>query len=126
MKKILALVMVLAMVAYITDFFIIAFRIMLPVFGAIMITNCVLGIMAKVAPQMHMFSIGVQLKIILGFIVLYLTVILLPEVADFIFVQMRKNMLILASWTTWMPSQPILRTMNWKKRSGSLLGSIDA
>lgn len=83
--------LMLAMVAYITDFFIIAFRIMLPVFGAIMITNCILGIMAKVAPQMHMFSIGVQLKIILGFIVLYLTVILLPEVADFIFVQMRKN-----------------------------------
>ena len=82
----------LAMVAYITDFFIIAFRIMLPVFGAIMITNCVLGIMAKVAPQMNMFSVGVQIKILVAFAVMYLMVFLFPEVVDMITEQMKLNL----------------------------------
>ena len=41
---------------------VIGFRIFLPVFACMMIMNCILGIMAKVAPQMNMFSVGIQLK----------------------------------------------------------------
>ncbi|MBQ1546923.1 MAG: flagellar biosynthetic protein FliR [Lachnospiraceae bacterium] len=75
---------------YMTDFFIIAFRIMLPIFAVIMIMNTVLGIMAKTAPQLNMFSVGMQLKILSGLFVLYLALYLLPGVADFIFVEMRR------------------------------------
>ena len=50
-----------------------------------MILNCVLGIMAKVAPQMNMFSVGIQLKILAGLIVMFLTIFLLPSIANFIF-----------------------------------------
>ncbi len=79
-------------VTFITDIFIISFRIILPVFAVIMILNAVLGIMVKVAPQIHMFSVGAQLKIIVGFTVLFLTVFLLPDIASFIFKEMQKMM----------------------------------
>ena len=36
-------------------------------------------------PMMNMFSIGMQLKILVGFVVLYLIVFLLPNVANYIF-----------------------------------------
>ena len=77
-------------VTFITDIFVISFRIVLPVFAVIMILNAVLGIMVKVAPQIHMFSVGAQLKIIVGFTILFLTVFLLPDIAAFIFKEMKK------------------------------------
>ena len=85
--------LLLSMTEYMADIFVIAFRIILPVFACIMILNAILGIMVKVAPQINMFSVGVQMKIMVGFIVLFLTLFLLPEVADFIFKEM-KTMLV--------------------------------
>jgi len=81
-------------VKLLSDVFIIGFRIVLPVFAVIMILNAVLGIMVKVAPQIHMFSVGAQLKIIVGFVVLFLTIFLLPDIAAFIFKEI-KTMLTL-------------------------------
>lgn len=81
-----------AFLTYMTDSFVLAFRIALPVFACIMILNAILGIMAKVAPQMNMFSIGMQLKIFAGFAVLIVTVQLLPNVADFIYTEIRRMM----------------------------------
>ena len=66
---------------FVADYFIIGFRIALPVFITIMVLNCILGIMAKIAPQMNMFAVGMQLKIVLGLIIMYLTVSMLPSVA---------------------------------------------
>lgn len=79
-----------SMVRLMTDMFVIAFRIVLPIFACIMILNCILGIMAKVAPQMNMFAVGMQMKVLLGLCVLFLTVALLPGIADFIFTEMKK------------------------------------
>ena len=81
-------------VTYMGDMMVIAFRIMLPVFACIMILNSILGIMAKVAPQMNMFAVGIQLKIIVGFIVLLITIALLPNIANMIFTQMKKMMVL--------------------------------
>lgn len=78
-----------SMTTYMGDMFVIAFRIILPVFACIMILNCILGIMAKVSPQMNMFSVGMQMKIMVGFMVLFITITLLPSVADFIFKEMK-------------------------------------
>ena len=83
-----------SLLKYMSDLFIIGFRIALPVFAVIMILDCILGIMVKVAPQIHMFSVGVQMKVLAGFSVLFLTVFLLPEVADFIFSEMRTMMVL--------------------------------
>jgi flagellar biosynthetic protein FliR len=77
------------MTKYMTDLCVIGFRIFLPVFACIMVLNCILGIMAKVAPQMNMFSVGMQLKVLVGFTVLFLTSYLLTGVADLIFREMK-------------------------------------
>ncbi len=79
-----------SMVQFMTDSFVLGFRIALPVFACIMILNCVLGIMAKIAPQLNMFAVGIQLKLILGIAVMLVTVQLLPYVSDFIFVEIKK------------------------------------
>ena len=54
-----------------------------------MILNCILGILAKVAPQMNMFAVGMQLKVMVGLAVIFLTVTLLPDIANFIFIEMK-------------------------------------
>lgn len=79
-------------VQFVVDYFVIGFRIILPVFATTLLLNIVLGIMAKVAPQMNMFVIGMQLKIMVGFIVLLLIVEMVPQVSDFIFTEMKTMM----------------------------------
>lgn len=81
-----------SMTMFMMDLFVIAFRIVLPVFACIMILNCILGIMAKVAPQMNMFAVGMQMKIMVGLAVLFLTISLLPGIGDFIFMEMKRLM----------------------------------
>ena len=78
------------MVTYMIDSFVIAFRIILPVFACIMILNCILGIMAKVSPQMNMFAVGMQLKVLFGLLVMLLTIDLFINASDFIFDEMKK------------------------------------
>lgn len=79
-----------SMVQYMGDAMVLGFRIALPVFAVIMILNCILGIMAKVAPQMNMFAVGIQLKLLVGMAVMFLTVRLLPYVSDLITTEMRR------------------------------------
>jgi flagellar biosynthetic protein FliR len=76
-------------VGFMTNYFIIGFRLVLPVFAATLLLNCVLGVMAKVAPQMNMFAVGMQLKVMVGLIVMFATISVLPTIADFIFSQMK-------------------------------------
>jgi len=78
-----------ALIKFMSDYLIIGFRITLPVFCAVMMTNVVLGIMAKVAPQMNMFAVGMQIKIVIGLTVLFLTIAMLPGITDFIFSEMK-------------------------------------
>ena len=80
------------MANYITNVFVIGFRIFLPIFASMLIMNVVLGIMAKVAQQMNMFSVGIQIKILAGLFVLYLMIYLFPEVVQFVFDQMSEMM----------------------------------
>lgn len=76
--------------AFVTDLFVIAFRIILPIFVVSMILNAILGIMAKVAPQMNMFAIGMQLKLLVGFVILFLTIRMLPNISNFVFEEMKR------------------------------------
>ena len=67
------------------------FRIALPIFAVILIVNCMLGVMAKVSPQMNMFAVGIQIKSMIGLIVLFVTIGILPDAAEMIFKFMRTN-----------------------------------
>ena len=79
-------------IEFISDYFIIGFRIGLPVFASSMLVNIVLGIMTKVAPQMHMFSIGMQLKILAGLFIMFMTVTVISNITSNLFEQMKEIM----------------------------------
>jgi len=80
------------MLLFLKDYILIGFRICLPVFAVMLLLNAVLGIMAKVSPQMNMFAVGLQLKVLVGLCVLFITVRMLPGVADFIYTEMKQMM----------------------------------
>ena len=85
-------------VKYILDYFVLAFRIVLPVFAAMLIVNTILAIMAKVAPQMNMFVIGIQLKVLVGLAVMLIVIELLPGVAGFLSDEMMELMRLAVSY----------------------------
>lgn len=80
-------------VDFLSEYFIIGFRICLPVFAVALIMNCIMGVLTKVAPQIHMFSVGIQLKLLAGLIVMFVTIPLLPIIAEFLFDIMQRMVL---------------------------------
>lgn len=76
-------------IGFLSDYFIIGFRIILPIFAVTLITNCAMGIMTKIAPQIHMFSVGIQFKLLAGLVIIFMTVILFPNLADFLYDEMK-------------------------------------
>ena len=82
--------LVQAVIRFLGDYILIGFRIVLPIFCTILLLNAILGVLAKVSPQMNMFSVGLQLKILVGLSTLFLTAGLLPGTADFIFDEMKR------------------------------------
>ncbi len=81
-------------ITFLAEYFIIGFRIILPIFAVSLIMNCIMGVLTKVAPQIHMFSVGLQLKVLAGFIVIFVTIPLLPVIARFLFDVMQRMVLI--------------------------------
>ncbi len=81
-----------SIVSFASDYISIGFKICLPIFCVLLITNCVLGIMAKVAPQMNMFAVGMQIKLLMGLGVMFFTVGMLPYVSDYIYTEMKTMM----------------------------------
>ena len=75
---------------FMKDYIIIGFRICLPIFIITFITNVVLGVLAKVSPQMNMFSVGIQIKIIVGLVIMFITVAMLSDAANFIYINMKE------------------------------------
>lgn len=78
-----------SMIMFMTDYLNIGFRICLPVFCVSLIVNVVLGILAKVSPQMNMFAVGMQIKVLLGLCVLFFTTAMLPYISDFVYTEMK-------------------------------------
>lgn len=68
----------------------VGFRIILPIFCAMIFLNCVLGILAKVSPQLNMFAVGIQFKVLVGLGILFLSIRMLPTLADHIFILMKR------------------------------------
>lgn len=77
-------------VDFMANFFLISVRIVLPVFCCMLLINVILGVLTKAAPQMNMFAIGIQIKVIVGIILLLILVQSLPSVSDFIFQEMKE------------------------------------
>ena len=81
-----------ATILFMADYLMIGFEIALPVLVTTLILNSLLGIMAKTAPQMNMFSVGMQIKIFVGLTVLLLTVYMMPRYSDLVFREIRTIM----------------------------------
>lgn len=78
------------MIDFMANYFLIALRIVLPIFCCMLILNVILGVLTKAAPQMNMFVVGIQIKLIVGLIVWILLVQTLPQISDFIFNEMKQ------------------------------------
>ena len=76
-------------IQFMSDYFVIGFRIALPVFATMLLLNCILAILARIAPQMNMFVVGMQLKIFVGIFVIFFTIRMLPAVSNFIFEEIK-------------------------------------
>ena len=79
-----------AMLEFMANYIIIGFRICLPIFAVMTILNAVLGILAKVSPQLNMFVVGIQMKVLVGLSILFLSTSRLPGAADFIYAPMKR------------------------------------
>lgn len=78
------------LIQFMGDYITIGFRICLPVFCVTLLLNVVLGVLSKVSPQLNMFAVGIQIKIIVGLGVLFLTSGMLAGASDFIFGEIKK------------------------------------
>ena len=76
-------------VQYVIDYFVIGFRIILPVFACILVINVILGILARIAPQMNMFVFGMQLKVFAGLSLIFILMNFVPGITDFLFNEMQ-------------------------------------
>lgn len=56
----------------VSNMFVMALRISLPVMGTILMTDVALGILARIMPQMNIFVVGITGKIVVGLIMLFL------------------------------------------------------
>jgi flagellar biosynthetic protein FliR len=79
-----------SVITFMTDYITIGFRIILPIFCTMILLNVVLGILAKVSPQMNMFAVGMQMKVLVGLGIMFLTARMLPSAADFVFTEMKR------------------------------------
>ncbi|MBR4984058.1 MAG: flagellar biosynthetic protein FliR [Lachnospiraceae bacterium] len=82
-----------AMLQFMADYILIAFRICLPMFAVMILLNALLGILAKVAPQMNMFSVGMQLKVLVGLTMLLITTGMIPGISDLIYREIKIMMI---------------------------------
>lgn len=78
---------------FLGDFVFIGFQIVLPIFAVVLLLDAILGIIARLTPQLNMFAVGIQLKIMAGLVVLFLSVVLLDDAANFVFQEMKKMVL---------------------------------
>lgn len=82
-------------IGFIGQYFSIGFRIAMPVFLGAIILNVILGVLAKSSPQMNMFSVGIQLKVLTGLIILSVAIMFVPNIATYLMERMQDMLLTL-------------------------------
>jgi flagellar biosynthetic protein FliR len=65
----------------------------LPVVGTLLLTDLTLGLLARVAPQVHVFFLGIPLKIGIGLIALALTIVILAPNLESMFTNLGERTL---------------------------------
>lgn len=88
--------MLSAMGTFFVDYISIGFRLALPVFCGILLLNAILGILARISPQLNMFAVGIQLKVLTGLGILFITVSILPGASTLILDEIKKMVTVFA------------------------------
>jgi flagellar biosynthetic protein FliR len=52
--------------------------------------NVILGVLAKSSPQLNMFAIGMQLKVLCGLMVLSVTIMFVPNITNYLVERMQE------------------------------------
>lgn len=86
---------------FMANYFVVGFRIVLPVFACMLVINVVLGVLSRAAPQMNMFVVGMQVKVLVGILILLIVIGTIPTVADFVFDKMKQ--ITVQIYQTFMP-----------------------
>ncbi|MDF2612674.1 MAG: fliR [Clostridia bacterium] len=68
----------------VSQYWLISFKLAIPVLAVLFIIDCGLGVLARAVPQMNMFVIGLPLKMIVLFVLLVFTIGLIPSFNDMI------------------------------------------
>ena len=68
-------------IGFFNEFIIISIQIASPIFFVMLVTNVVLGILARTAPQLNMFVVGFPIKIFLGLAVILITLTMFPTIS---------------------------------------------
>ena len=83
------------LVKYFSSFFAIGIQLAMPVFGAILLADLSLGLLAKVAPQIQVFFLGLPIKVGLGLLGLYLSLQVIVPLASELVKEIGEKMLSL-------------------------------
>lgn len=62
----------------VAQYFLIGFKLAIPILSILIIIDCGLGILARTVPQMNMFVIGIPLKMLVLFVLIIITLNLIP------------------------------------------------
>ncbi len=92
--------LLLGAILFLKDYLILGFRLCLPVFASMLLLNAILGILAKVSPQLNMFAVGIQLKIIVGLVIMFVTIGMLPTASTLVLSEIRKMVTVFAEAMT--------------------------
>lgn len=79
-----------SVIDFIREYFSIGFRIAMPIFIGITMLNVILGVLAKSSPQMNMFAVGMQLKVMFGLIVFTIMIMFIPNLTDYLVGRMQE------------------------------------
>ena len=69
--------------------FVVGFRIAMPIFIGTTMINVILGVLAKSVPQMNMFAVGMQLKVMAGLAVLAVVIMFVPNITTYLVERMQ-------------------------------------
>ena len=68
------------------------FKTALPIIGSMLVLEVALGILNKATPQMHIFSIGMQLKVIFGLSLVLIVFPMFSNIAEAVFLEINRTL----------------------------------
>lgn len=89
-------------IEFIANFFLVGFRIVLPIFACMLVINVVLGVLSRAIPQMNMFVVGIQIKVLVGIVLLLIIVPTVPTITNFVVETMQE--IVVKLYNTFTPT----------------------